>query len=361
MDKEELDRIYAAAVDEAALFDTLAALRKRLRCRAAGLFRAVDGHLVWERSSGMPDGFMEAFARDHAPVDPRVTYMLDFPAGQVLCDAQPEIRRLMDRTPLLDFAERNDLHYTAGSHLIREGSDWTTFYVSTSEEEGPPDRTAQAQIEARIPHLARSMQIRRMHQCLSRLAEAQDRAGRITGQLFVDLTGRVRWLDAGAERILEHTAVARICAGGIRWSSSSAGQWFESSLALARDRNRPDWPPQAFQCRPGRARGRLILRVLPGAADASIPAPVAGCVRHWLRMGLEWHRPTTARGVSLTSRQCEVLDLLDRGLTTAQAAHRLGCAHATVRNHAQALLQKFNAHSRVQMLRRARELDLVKS
>jgi len=53
-----------------------------------------------------------------------------------------------------------------------------------------------------------------------------------------------------------------------------------------------------------------------------------------------------SRGVELTSREWEVLDLMAEGLTTAQIAQRLFVSPVTVRRHVSGILEKLGAPDR---------------
>lgn len=57
------------------------------------------------------------------------------------------------------------------------------------------------------------------------------------------------------------------------------------------------------------------------------------------------------RGVELTSREWEILDLLQHGLTTAEIAERLFISKVTVRRHVSAVLKKLDAPDRKSALR----------
>jgi anti-anti-sigma factor len=61
----------------------------------------------------------------------------------------------------------------------------------------------------------------------------------------------------------------------------------------------------------------------------------------------------------LTKRQLEILGLLDQGLSTKEIARTLWISPATVRNHVNAILAALRVHSRLQAVRRARELGLL--
>ena len=63
--------------------------------------------------------------------------------------------------------------------------------------------------------------------------------------------------------------------------------------------------------------------------------------------------------VALTPRQHEVLRLLGQGLTTGEIADRLVCAHATVRNHVQAILVRLGCRSRLAAVVEAQRLGLI--
>lgn len=61
----------------------------------------------------------------------------------------------------------------------------------------------------------------------------------------------------------------------------------------------------------------------------------------------------------LSTRQAEILELLNEGHGNKEIRHRLGIAERTVRAHLTELFQLLSAHSRTQALIRARELGLI--
>jgi len=61
----------------------------------------------------------------------------------------------------------------------------------------------------------------------------------------------------------------------------------------------------------------------------------------------------------LTPRQCEVLDLLCRGLPNKVIGRRMGLSENTVRGHVQAILEHLQASSRSEAAFEARRLGLV--
>jgi len=66
---------------------------------------------------------------------------------------------------------------------------------------------------------------------------------------------------------------------------------------------------------------------------------------------------TSARG--LTPRQCEVLDLLNQGLSNKLMARRLALSDNTVRRHVQDILEFFNVGSRAEAVAAARQQRLI--
>jgi DNA-binding NarL/FixJ family response regulator len=71
-------------------------------------------------------------------------------------------------------------------------------------------------------------------------------------------------------------------------------------------------------------------------------------------------RPSTRANVGgLTDREMEVLDLLDGGLRNAEIAATLHLSEKTVGHHVSAILAKLQVSSRLEAVRRARDLTAV--
>ena len=84
---------------------------------------------------------------------------------------------------------------------------------------------------------------------------------------------------------------------------------------------------------------------------AAIPRALVGRVVESLR-GRDARRRPLAGDTPLTAREWETLDLLRRGLTTAQVARRLTLSAATVRSHVAAATHKLGASSRAEAIER---------
>jgi DNA-binding NarL/FixJ family response regulator len=98
--------------------------------------------------------------------------------------------------------------------------------------------------------------------------------------------------------------------------------------------------------------GRLpeaLLGVLNG--EAAVPREMTARLIDEFRRGTRIQRlPRLRSGISLTSRETDVLDLLLQGLGTAEISTRLYLARATVRTHVAALLRKFAVKDRSALL-----------
>jgi DNA-binding NarL/FixJ family response regulator len=100
----------------------------------------------------------------------------------------------------------------------------------------------------------------------------------------------------------------------------------------------------------------MALRGVLGG-EAALPRALMGRILEEVR-ALEHGRHATELsrlGVELTRREREVLELLDRGLGTAQISQLLGISAVTVRRHVSHLLQKLRAPDRGAALRLVRE------
>jgi len=89
------------------------------------------------------------------------------------------------------------------------------------------------------------------------------------------------------------------------------------------------------------------------AGEAAVPRRLVSRVLDEFRTSGRRRRLPLAgrRGAELTSREWEVLELLRRGLTTAELAERLGVSPITVRRHVSAVLRKLDVPDRESALR----------
>jgi PAS domain S-box-containing protein len=66
-----------------------------------------------------------------------------------------------------------------------------------------------------------------------------------------------------------------------------------------------------------------------------------------------------ARETTLSARERQILQLIAKGTTAAEIAAQLTIARATLNNHVQHILQKLNAHTRLQAVRRAERAGII--
>lgn len=62
---------------------------------------------------------------------------------------------------------------------------------------------------------------------------------------------------------------------------------------------------------------------------------------------------------NLSARECDVLKLLAKGVTTTAVAELLHISRTTVNNHVQHILRKLNSHTRLEAIRRAERGGLI--
>jgi DNA-binding NarL/FixJ family response regulator len=95
-----------------------------------------------------------------------------------------------------------------------------------------------------------------------------------------------------------------------------------------------------------------LLRAVVAGEGVLSPGLIAKLIEEFRERGRRRRLPLSgSRGVELTSREWEVLDLLRQGLTTAEIARRLFIAEVTVRTHVAAILRKLRVPDRRSALR----------
>ncbi|MBV8528556.1 MAG: response regulator transcription factor [Candidatus Dormibacteraeota bacterium] len=105
----------------------------------------------------------------------------------------------------------------------------------------------------------------------------------------------------------------------------------------------------------GHAIEELILAVRAAHRGEALISP------QMLSRLLDRASDRTRPGADLTSRETEVLRLLADGLSNQAIAERLGIRLATVRNHVQSVIEKLEAHSKLEAVATALRLGLIQS
>lgn len=94
------------------------------------------------------------------------------------------------------------------------------------------------------------------------------------------------------------------------------------------------------------------------AGELSCSRRIAGALLE--RVGrLARQRPPEARGFRLTSREVQIVRLVDEGLTNKEIASRLHIELSTVKNHVHNILEKLDMHRRTEVARYARRAGWV--
>jgi PAS domain S-box-containing protein len=128
-------------------------------------------------------------------------------------------------------------------------------------------------------------------------------------------------------------------------------QWCNISVLIAGDAGSA-WPYAIYIIRPNDIRKRLEMLMRDFiVTQTGLPTEQVTKVASVTR--------APARGAELTTREVEILRLLAKGATTKGIAAELHISRATVNNHIQHILQKLNAHNRLEAIRRAERAGLI--
>jgi DNA-binding NarL/FixJ family response regulator len=93
-----------------------------------------------------------------------------------------------------------------------------------------------------------------------------------------------------------------------------------------------------------------LIRTIRRVAAGELVMPEQGLMPLLSRLESVRNERSTGRGVlvTLTAREVEVLEALDKGATTDQIAGQLGVTRATVQSHVNGILTKLGVHTRLQ-------------
>jgi DNA-binding NarL/FixJ family response regulator len=148
--------------------------------------------------------------------------------------------------------------------------------------------------------------------------------------------------------------------GGLRAAASIAGDGTGPAVIMLAAVAKDDELIDAIRVG---ATGYVIKSIAPARLPAAvhavlqgepaIPRALVGVLMHQFRgRGAARHLSLPQRrGVELTSREWEVLDLMRNGLTTRQIAARLTISEITVRRHIGSVLKKLRVASRSEALK----------
>lgn len=357
LDERLLDAIYASTLDDGALQQALRGLARATRSRCAGVFRLGTNGIDWQQAHGMPEGFMERFSQ-HTPNDPRVAYALAQPPLTLLDDSLPSTRLAMRGSGTDALARHWDLPWTLAVVCARDAKGVWSLYLSRSTREGPAGRTTTDCFEAYAPHFARALQLRvQMRGRLQNWRCSTHGDATRVARLVIDAEARLRSMDAAAETLLRDADGITVRHGRLMLSSAPACSRLHQMAAYLADTPRVEHYAGHFHLPQRNPPGMLKLRM-----DTSPRTNIAG--KRLLAVWLERSDgPITRRlgdnGEQPTPRQLEVLQRLERGMSTAEIAVNLGTSEATVRTHIKHLLALTATHNRRACIAAARERGWV--
>lgn len=103
-----------------------------------------------------------------------------------------------------------------------------------------------------------------------------------------------------------------------------------------------------------------VAEVIRRTASGEVPLNTAKHVSTLVERQLG-RRQDLAQFLRLTSREVEILALLNKGRTTREISNRLSISPKTVSNHIFEIMGKTETHSQVELLAKARESGFLKS
>ncbi len=165
-------------------------------------------------------------------------------------------------------------------------------------------------------------------------ATAPGAGGRAASALALDGARRVRRATSGARRCVEACLGMPVLDG--QHLPEPLDAWVRASLAAY-----PKAPPDGACALP---LPDGVLRVFCAVEDAG---PQAGCIL----ILFEQRRTAPDPGARLTARERDVLAVLAEGMSTREAADRLGIARGTLYKHLENAYAKLGVHSRTAALR----------
>lgn len=181
--------------------------------------------------------------------------------------------------------------------------------------------------------------------------KAEDAIGRFCCDLIrgSDETGRICGPECSVQRaVRQHQPVSNF---DIEVPTPEGDRWCNVSVLIV-DVARASRPYSLHIWRSIDVSKRFDQLLLDVAARAT------GLPRDTVRKGISEVRPP-ARAATLTRRELEVLRLLAQGASTKEIGAALKIRTTTVNNHVGHILDKLDAHSRFEAVRRAEQAGLV--
>lgn len=186
------------------------------------------------------------------------------------------------------------------------------------------------------------------------LADADRRFRRTAGRALAAAGFRIREASSGREALATAADGIALAVLDVRLDDPSG---YEVCLRLREEHG--EALPIMFVSRDRTEAFDRVAGLLLGADDYLVkpiaPDELVARVRRHLRRVATWN----GRGIRLTKREREVLELLANGLSPAQIAGLLGISPKTVGTHVEHIYAKLGVHTRAQAVASAFRLSLI--
>jgi DNA-binding CsgD family transcriptional regulator len=352
---EVADRLFEAAMVPCAWVPALEALVDHLRAEHAVIFArgTAGGQPILAKSARMGEAEFERFllpeaARWMAP------FIASMPSGVAVTSPHGMPDQDFERTELYNEVLRPaNGFYSVG---VRDELQGTSIFMAVCRPRGKGDFATcdAAALQAILPALSTGLQLhQRLHLaegCCAALATVLDRLE--DGVILTDETGRPKFLNARAARIVAEADGLDIAASQLAAATPIAVQRLRGAIAAAA----ADAAIAARQIRLARPshRAPLLLTVLPvWRLGVLVPGAGAPRVAIFIR---ETDAPIAIDSVALreafnlTPRECDVATRLAGGLDLDRTAAELRIGRGTVRSHLMQIYEKTGVHSQAALV-----------
>jgi len=291
-------------------------------------------------------------------------YLQDLPSGRALSSTTLISDSELEKSPYFNEVIRpSGIFYGLVSHPQRTRHFLSYASFGRSHRAGPYSNDDVAVLNALLPHLALSLELRQ------RFKDADLRTAGLyrtldhlsVGVVLVDNNGRLCFINKVADTILRERDGLRLASGGLAAASPPTTASLRESIAsVLRTVPAPHGSATATNDggrlllkRPS-LRPPLVVRVLPvGQLDLSLPGGQWPAVAIFIRVT---DRPTEpdidllTGAFGLTRREGELLVQLMQGATTKEAATRLGITIETARTYLKRVLDKTGTHRQAELV-----------
>lgn len=359
---EVLEKIYSVPLDDGLWPEALRSIRDLFGSPCAH-FEVVDKRTsipVLQKSFGVDDSQMAAYANYYSGVSPRVADGMVRPAGHIGYDYMILSETEMAKDEFYsDFMIPQDFKYFVSGHLMNDDRHFGVVSIQRRSQEGHADKEDIALMGRLLPHLTQAVKIQLKMAEIADLHRADDFLFQTsaTGIVYVDSAGCIVSMNEAADKMITNPA---------------NGLDIQQERLSARDN---------LQCQKidrlineviatGTGQGQLPGRGVPLARETGLPlslvatplpnvstfAPITGGPVAVLLISDPGRRGNFPADLlralfGLTLSECQLAQALLAGTSLTDYANSHGVSIRTVRTHLSNVLHKTGTRNQVDLVR----------